>query len=912
MSIMPRKPKKLLGTRAYRNYTPNTLQECLVKVRSGQLTQRVAAERYNISRSTIKSKLKGLHDKPVGRSHVTESLASSSKSHPPLNRKRLPSDSSTEVLSENDLDIESDQESETFSDLEEISDAAPVILPKLKPEDYAVEDFVLILFNGGKYPGKIVSISEEGPTVDCMERGLKFWRWPERKDSMEYEWEDIHCKIDPPKMSYFARVSWDRSLSLHRRSLELECHWLATLSAENAGVTTGVSPGDRFLVSVDLGTGFSNLHSPGRYKVLPKSISLGVIPVASFFRHRRLKRIIGRCWSHSRGGSSEWSRVRRPTYALVHVLLRNWGPLSDRMCLGYPQRGNTCCSRVRMIWWNSDEGDMVPLGPVPLPPTVGEVVEAVEVQYLDGSLPSDKCIAYNCGHSVALPSGGLSMCSLVSPVLYLFPSVFLVVLSGQGIGESVILPWAVFQGKLELLQKYGPSCELCSLSITALFSVNQGCPKISDSRSSSETRQVMLRVSDCMVTVSWTWPWAVKVIPTLARWMGLENEIRKGFHHFGLLLFFPIEFGLESCKDGWTSEVAGQEFLEFLPCGYVLSVYFPPVCSCILELLLGAGQPFYWIDLCRPKLAFATLGEVAWVLMSSAVEHRECYGKVRVVVPLLMGSVAASEWGTPEEEALQVSGFVCPPQASVVVGFPQSSQVISWPFSPVQAPPWVPELTVADCVILRWPVVYLSTRLEIVELLRHWCRVEGRLEVLQDLLDLVVGHHVGVGGEECGLVGQEGLIPGIWQPVWLVCRLGSVWALEWSIPLAKCWVPVGQGWYRRWTCSARSVVSFVGLSRYVYWYFTVGEATTNEYWSCWPGTDDLRPFGCCPTQSYQLDSYAKLGCLWPVASGQCGRAKIPSSVQWWWTLCVVMVSRRQTLTTRYCFAAGSALRPWHR
>lgn len=93
----------------------------------------------------------------------------------------------------------SEKENETPSDSEECSEARTIETQKLKAVDYAVEDFVLVLFNGEKYPGRIVRISDEGPTVDCMERGFKFWRWPQKEDSIQYDWDDVLCKIDPPK-----------------------------------------------------------------------------------------------------------------------------------------------------------------------------------------------------------------------------------------------------------------------------------------------------------------------------------------------------------------------------------------------------------------------------------------------------------------------------------------------------------------------------------------------------------------------------------------------------------------------------------------------------------------------------------------------------------------------------------------
>lgn len=67
---MTRTQKKRLGARAYANYAPQKLQECLDRIRAHEMTQRQASEVYSIPRSTIKNKLKGVHPKKTGRARV--------------------------------------------------------------------------------------------------------------------------------------------------------------------------------------------------------------------------------------------------------------------------------------------------------------------------------------------------------------------------------------------------------------------------------------------------------------------------------------------------------------------------------------------------------------------------------------------------------------------------------------------------------------------------------------------------------------------------------------------------------------------------------------------------------------------------------------------------------------------------
>lgn len=106
--------------------------------------------------------------------------------------------------------LESDGETETFSDIEEIlleRSGQKASVPEerqrgeIKPEDISVDNFVIVVYNRQKYPGQILNISENGPTVECIEKKLKFWRWPEKQYCLTYDWEDVWMKIAPPKIA---------------------------------------------------------------------------------------------------------------------------------------------------------------------------------------------------------------------------------------------------------------------------------------------------------------------------------------------------------------------------------------------------------------------------------------------------------------------------------------------------------------------------------------------------------------------------------------------------------------------------------------------------------------------------------------------------------------------------------------
>jgi len=91
----------------------------------------------------------------------------------------------SDEISDFDLDSNSDEET-IINNNDEV---------KLNENDLKIDDFVIVLFNENKYPGKIVSLSEKGTIVDCMFRTFKFWRWPEKKDAILYEWKDVLRKI---------------------------------------------------------------------------------------------------------------------------------------------------------------------------------------------------------------------------------------------------------------------------------------------------------------------------------------------------------------------------------------------------------------------------------------------------------------------------------------------------------------------------------------------------------------------------------------------------------------------------------------------------------------------------------------------------------------------------------------------
>ena len=67
---MPRKHKRKLGSREYKNYTEETLQNALDDIESQTLSMRQAATRYNIPVATLSNKWNGKHVKKSGGQNV--------------------------------------------------------------------------------------------------------------------------------------------------------------------------------------------------------------------------------------------------------------------------------------------------------------------------------------------------------------------------------------------------------------------------------------------------------------------------------------------------------------------------------------------------------------------------------------------------------------------------------------------------------------------------------------------------------------------------------------------------------------------------------------------------------------------------------------------------------------------------
>lgn len=59
--------------------------------------------------------------------------------------------------------------------------------------------FVVISYEGQLYPGQIVAFNNDEVQINSMQKSLKMWKWPSRKDELSYSWSDVLGSIKPPK-----------------------------------------------------------------------------------------------------------------------------------------------------------------------------------------------------------------------------------------------------------------------------------------------------------------------------------------------------------------------------------------------------------------------------------------------------------------------------------------------------------------------------------------------------------------------------------------------------------------------------------------------------------------------------------------------------------------------------------------
>lgn len=78
-------------------------------------------------------------------------------------------------------------------------------------------DYVVVNYEGARWPGQIQKTDGEGAYIKCMSRCGMAWKWPEKEDCIFYSWRNVLFSIKIPK-----RISTKRELY---NVPELESEW---------------------------------------------------------------------------------------------------------------------------------------------------------------------------------------------------------------------------------------------------------------------------------------------------------------------------------------------------------------------------------------------------------------------------------------------------------------------------------------------------------------------------------------------------------------------------------------------------------------------------------------------------------------------------------------------------------------
>ncbi|XP_050509916.1 uncharacterized protein LOC126886858 [Diabrotica virgifera virgifera] len=67
-------------------------------------------------------------------------------------------------------------------------------------EIYSKDDFVLVQYDSEYFPGVVLERSNDTLRVKSMTMNGKYWKWPDRDDILNYDFDDVVCKIARPSL----------------------------------------------------------------------------------------------------------------------------------------------------------------------------------------------------------------------------------------------------------------------------------------------------------------------------------------------------------------------------------------------------------------------------------------------------------------------------------------------------------------------------------------------------------------------------------------------------------------------------------------------------------------------------------------------------------------------------------------
>lgn len=69
--------------------------------------------------------------------------------------------------------------------------------------EIAISDWVIVQYDGVQYPGEVVEVDTNmhEVKVNVMHRAGAYWKWPCNVDNIQYKWENVVRKINPPEVA---------------------------------------------------------------------------------------------------------------------------------------------------------------------------------------------------------------------------------------------------------------------------------------------------------------------------------------------------------------------------------------------------------------------------------------------------------------------------------------------------------------------------------------------------------------------------------------------------------------------------------------------------------------------------------------------------------------------------------------
>lgn len=73
------------------------------------------------------------------------------------------------------------------------------------PPNRQVNEYVAVKYDNKLFPGVIIAVSDTQATVSSMVKSGRLWKWPERQDILNYNWEAVVSRVKEPRKTSTTR-----------------------------------------------------------------------------------------------------------------------------------------------------------------------------------------------------------------------------------------------------------------------------------------------------------------------------------------------------------------------------------------------------------------------------------------------------------------------------------------------------------------------------------------------------------------------------------------------------------------------------------------------------------------------------------------------------------------------------------